>query len=306
MNTHYGLPTKATLGQALTRFLTEISPNRQGARWEILRLRSFAEREKLLCARQLSSLSEADFSAFRDRRLLDVSASTVRRELALLGAVLGIARREWKWLSHDPLKIKKPKEPPARRRGVSRDEVIGILSHANDQVSCAFLLALETGMRAGEILSLTWGNVDLEKRTATLPKTKNGDSRQVPLSSTGVHLLQLLPSYPYSRLKSEPRGVLQQVPANRVKSSDAGQPPLVFDISSKSLDVLFRRARDAAIPVCPSIATLRFHDSRSEAITRLSRKLEVLELARAVGHRDPRSLMFYYSTSAEDLAKKLG
>lgn len=189
---HYGLQARHTLREAVEQFQLQCVPERQGSRWESLRLAAFLSRESLLCSRQLSSLSESDFSAWRDRRLGEVSPSTVRRELALLGAVLGIARREWKWLSHDPLKIKKPKEPPPRRRGVSHDEVIGILSHANDQVSCAFLLALETGMRAGEILSLTWGNVDLEKRVATLPHTKNGDSRQVPLSRVGVHILQFL------------------------------------------------------------------------------------------------------------------
>lgn len=49
----------------------------------------------------------------------------------------------------------------------------------------------------------------------------------------------------------------------------------------------------------------RFHDARSEAITRLSRKLDILGLARTVGHRDPRSLMLYYSKSAAEIAKKL-
>ena len=80
----------------------------------------------------------------------------------------------------------------------------------------------------------------------------------------------------------------------------------VFTITGKSLDVLFRRARDAAIPACPSIWSLRFHDSRSEAISRLSKRLDVMELARMVGHRDLKSLMSYFRSSAEDLAKKLG
>lgn len=276
----YGMPLRRTLQDAIRAFLERVSHTRAGARWEKLRLQSLAARETDLCARQLSSLTEADFAAWRDKRLCDVSPATVRREIALLGAVLGVARREWRWLSHDPLKIKKPKEPPARRRGVSREEVIGILAHANEQVSCAFLLGIETGMRAGEILGLTWGHVDLDRRVVTLPKTKNGDSRQVPLSASAVAI------------------------CDQLKPVELVGP--VFHISPATLDAQFRAARVRAVSFCPSIATLRFHDSRSEAISRLSRKLDVLDLARVVGHRNLSSLMLYYKSSAEDLAKRLG
>jgi len=48
-----------------------------------------------------------------------------------------------------------------------------------------------------------------------------------------------------------------------------------------------------------------FHDSRHLAITRLSRKLDVLALARMVGHRNLSQLQAYYNESAEDLAKRL-
>ena len=52
-------------------------------------------------------------------------------------------------------------------------------------------------------------------------------------------------------------------------------------------------------------ADLHFHDTRHEGITRLAAVLGVLELARAVGHRDLRMLQTYYNESAEDIAKKL-
>lgn len=136
-------------------------------------------------------------------------------------------------------------------------------------------------MRCGEILGLTWDHVNLAERYVTLPKTKNGDSRQVPLSLTACAIL------------SEAGGPV------------APESGAVFTVSSATLYVLFRRARDAAVKDCPSCATVRFHDARSEAITRLSRKLDVLELARVVGHRNLSSLLFYYSKSASDIAKKL-
>ncbi|MDC7252931.1 hypothetical protein NMY25_001792 [Wohlfahrtiimonas chitiniclastica] len=50
---------------------------------------------------------------------------------------------------------------------------------------------------------------------------------------------------------------------------------------------------------------LTFYDARHEACTRLARKLEVLDLARMIGHRDPRSLMIYYNPTASEIAERL-
>jgi len=51
---------------------------------------------------------------------------------------------------------------------------------------------------------------------------------------------------------------------------------------------------------------MTFHDTRHEALTRIARKLDVLDLARMVGHRDARSLMIYYNATAEEIAQRLG
>ncbi|MDR0577643.1 MAG: site-specific integrase [Candidatus Accumulibacter sp.] len=139
------------------------------------------------------------------------------------------------------------------------------------QVAVALLLSIETAMRPGEILGLAPEDIDLEKRFVVLPETKNGDRREVPLSRRVVELLE------------------------SVMDGEA-----VFTVRSASADVLFRRARKAA-----GIDDVHFHDARSEALTRLSKKLDVLPLARMVGHRDPKSLMFYYNETASALAKRL-
>jgi integrase len=76
---------------------------------------------------------------------------------------------------------------------------------------------------------------------------------------------------------------------------------MVFTITSASLDALFRKMRNSC-----KIEDLHFHDTRATALTNLSKKLEVLELARMVGHRDIRSLMIYYRPTATTLAAKLG
>jgi integrase len=67
------------------------------------------------------------------------------------------------------------------------------------------------------------------------------------------------------------------------------------------MDATFRKLKRKA-----NILDLHFHDSRAEAATRLAAKVDVLTLARILGHRDIRSLMIYYRESAEDIAKRLG
>lgn len=281
------LPFK-TVGDAMERFREEVAPGRRGARWEVTRLTRM-EKDPLAKV-ALSALSAADLGGYRDRRLEHVSGASVRREFSLLGAVLGEARREWGWLRGNPLQdVRKPQAPPSRKRRISADEVrrmtlafglsgfeyqsgTHILS-AMQRTGLAFLFALETAMRAGEILGLTPEHVHLSKRYVHLPNTKNGDARDVPLSSRALEILEAV---------SDP------------------DSSTVFGLNPGTRDVMFRRARDAA-----EIPNLHFHDSRAEAIWRLSDKLNVLELARVIGHRDIRSLMIYYDADASELAKRL-
>ena len=75
----------------------------------------------------------------------------------------------------------------------------------------------------------------------------------------------------------------------------------VFQVPQASAGQIFRRTVQLA-----GISDLTFHDTRHTAITALARKLDMLDLARMVGHRDPRSLMIYYNATAEDIAERLG
>ena len=122
-------------------------------------------------------------------------------------------------------------------------------------------------------MALEWSRVNLNRSFLTLPETKNGDQRDVPLSDKAKELLFKLHG-------------LDKV--------------TVFTITSASLDALFRKAKTSK-----GYQNLHFHDSRANAITMLSRKLEVLDLARMIGHRDIKNLMIYYRKSASDMASQL-
>lgn len=273
------LPDK-TVGDACARYAEAVSPLHRGVKWERLRLEAM-QRDPLARVR-LASITATDVAEWRDRRLQSVSGATVRREFTLLQGVFGYARREWGWLRTDPLDgVKRPPNPPSRKRRVSQDEIDrmalalgydgGPPENASHRVALAWLFAVETAMRSGEILGLQWADVATDY--VSLPKTKNGDQRDVPLTMRAREILTLLPR---------------------------GDGP-VFGLKSDVRDTLFRKARARA-----EIPDLHFHDSRSEAIWRLSKKLDVLDLARVIGHRDPRSLMIYYNADASELAARLG
>lgn len=266
---------------ALRRYGRDVAPLHKGARWELVRL-AMLERDPLAAVR-LPRLSAAHIADWRDRRLAEVSSSSVAREMNLLRSVLEKARKEWLWLRINPTSdVARPRSPASRKRRISQDEADRLAlacglgdglkaETATNRTGLAFLFALETAMRAGEILGLQWA--DVGQKSVRLPDTKNGDARSVPLSPRAREILAALP-------KGE------------------GQ---VFDLEPATRDVLFRKARDKA-----EIPNLRFHDSRAEAIWRLSKTFDVLELARVIGHRDLRSLLIYFQTSADELADRLG
>lgn len=276
------LPSKRFL-DALRTYAREEAPKHRGAKWELVRLRSL-ERDAL-AKRKTAGLNSDDMARWRDARLLDVSPGTVARELNLIRSVFEYVRRPpYRWIRDNPLKdVKWPTVPAGRRRRVTSDEIkqvrlafgVGKNYQADTQtrrVGLAFLFAIETAMRSGEICAMDWRDVHLVERYVVLPATKNGDRREVPLSTTACAILRALPS------KEGP----------------------VFELEDKMRDALWRKARPAAL------ADLHFHDSRGEAIWRLSKKLDVLQLAQMIGHRDLKSLMHYYRESAADLAKRLG
>jgi integrase len=273
-----------TLAEALTRFRDEVAPTREGSRWEMVRLNKFLSTLPEI-NRLLSEVDPEYVAAWRDERLKKVLPSSVNRELNVLSAVFTQAAREWRWCTENPVRlVKRPKNPKARDRLISSDErerlleALGYVDGEEPQrpgnyVAYAFLLALETGMRAGEILSLSREKV-FEKRVRV--KGKNGDYRDVPLSSKARELI----------------GVLLAMESDQ-------QAPL-FKVSSASLSTLFRKACNRT-----GVEDLTFHDTRHDAVTRLAKKLEVLDLARMIGHRDLRSLMIYYNETADSIADRL-
>jgi len=129
------------------------------------------------------------------QRVTKRSPATVNRYLAALSHALNVAAREWGWLETNPAtKVRKCKEPRGRVRYLSDDERERLLEACrksrNPQLYPVVLLALSTGMRQGEIMNLTWPDVDLHNGFLILHETKNGERRRVPLVGPALEVLR--------------------------------------------------------------------------------------------------------------------
>jgi integrase len=278
---------KHTFEEACLRYIKEVSPTKRGHRHEKLRLEALMREHRELVNTNLGLLSTPQMALWRDTRLRLVTRGSVQRDLNLIRHVLTVAREEWHWMAHSPLKgMRMPGDNPPRTRLVHPHEVKQILrwtgyqrnkapTSKTQEVGLAFLIALRTGMRAGEVLSLSSDNVDLRRQVATVAHKSQhitGKPREVPLSKHAVRILKPI-----------------------VKTG------LLFTITSASLDAMFRKARESLM-----LKDLHFHDTRATALTRFSRKVDAMMLSRISGHRDLRKLMdHYYRTTSDDIARRI-
>ena len=271
-----------TLGELLARYRDDITPSKKSKRNETNRINRLVRDP--LSDFLLLELRQTHFDQWSEKHVKSKKSSSVNRDLNLYSAVFEQGIR-WEWTNTNPVRgIRRPKNPQPRDRRISDKEIQRILDalgfdgeHVTEQrhvIAVAFLFALETAMRQGEIWNLEWDDVFLDKQFVRLYETKNGSKRDVALSSEAVRLLTLL---------------------------DPDSNRKVFATNQQSSGAIFRSCLKLA-----EIKGLTFHDTRHEALTRLARKLQVLDLARMVGHRDPRSLMIYYNATAQEIASQLG
>lgn len=221
----------------------------------------------------------------RDKRLKKVAPATCRNDLALISHLFTIAAKEWGLAVTNPIKnMRLPStKNNGRQRRLEGDEEQRLLNaladsgagaRANHWMLPLVQIALETAMRQSELLSLYWSDINLTKAVIRLGDTKNGTTRDVPLSKRTIAVLEALPRYV------------------------TGQ---VFPITASAVKQAFSRACVRA-----ALNNFRFHDLRHEATSRLAEKLALHELMKVTGHKDTRMLARYYHPRAEDLAKKLG
>jgi integrase len=126
------------------------------------------------------------------------SPATVRNYLIELSRLFATAAKEMRVMDGNPCaSVKKPKASNEVVRWLTDDEQTALLAACKASESPDLypfvLFALTTGARKGEIAALEWAQVDLKRRWATFPRTKNGDARGVPLTTAVCALLDPRP-----------------------------------------------------------------------------------------------------------------
>lgn len=258
-----------TLGDAFDRYERDVSAKKDSEKWESRKLKALGEqlgRDSLL-----RDLDAPQIAEWRDTRLKTVTGSTVNREVNLLRNVFTVARDEWRWMEHHPFRgVKLPKEEDPRHQVWGWREIKRILRAARvgktAEMQAAFHIALRTGMRLSEVLSAPQ-NFDAKRNVVTLAKTKTEKRASVPIGRIAAKLLDR--------------------PAFTV---DANEGSVLFSKLCKEL----------------LIEGLTFRDTRATALTHLSKKVGVLDLAKISRHKNINLLSnVYYRATPDQIAAKL-
>ena len=282
-----------TLSEALDRYEKEVIPAKKGAVQESMRIRIWKRHP--LAKRSIASIQGRDIAVYRDTRLKEVAPNTVRHELAILSHVFTIAVKEWSMegLVNPVRQIRIPKSPPGRDRRLNPGEMERIVVNSGSAILPAVIrFAVETGMRQAEIAGMRWNLVNIKKRSVTLPETKNGEKRIVPLSQEAVRILSEL--------------------ARRIDGT-------VWGIQAHTIAVAYRRAvsrartayekecEESGITPDPAfLVDLTFHDLRHEATSRFFEKgLNPMQVSAITGHKTLQMLKRYTHLKVEDLAEML-
>ena len=284
---------RTTVKELAKKYREEFAPHHyRGKAWEV-KLKHLEDR---LGSYSLAALTPEVVAGYRDGRLKDpdprhkdsrtaphVSGATVKTELDLLSKMLNIAETEFGIslpMGNVVRSIRKPKDGASRDRRLSAEDWQRLESQCkasgNPWLYPAFILAVETSMRQGELLTARWEHYKKSNRYILLPQTKNGEARAVPLSTRAVEVFESLPVH------------------------DSGR---VIPLEKQTLYSAFKAAVDRA-----KVDNFRWHDLRHEAISRIAEtgKLTLLEMAAVSGHKSLTMLKKYTHLHAEQLAHKLG
>jgi len=219
--------TMPRLMPMVDRYVEEVTPSKKGKSQERYRANQF--RKTKLADMAIDKITGELVAQYRDARLKQVSQNTVRLELAFLSVVFEQCRKEWGLAVSNPvrqIRMPKPSKPRQRRLEAGEEEA---LLHACRESGAHYLrtfviLAIETGMRFGELAGVNWANVNLEKRTIYLSDTKNGNSRTVPLSTRAFNAIQTQPRSIDGKLFSAKPGSIRSAFLISLSKAQATQP----------------------------------------------------------------------------------
>lgn len=270
-------PGKDTFGEVAAAYLkhqrARLSPKSYEREESIVRVRLAQFKNT-----PLVSIRKADIQRYITERAAKAAAATVARELALLKHLFALAV-EWEIIPASPARsVKAPKLPAGRMRYLQPTELRALLEACPDGLREIVALAVSTGMRRGEILSLRHLDVDLPNRRIMLPQTKNGQGRIVYLNDMAMMVMESV----------------------CVEGANLARVFVEWDDAKVSAG--FNRAKKAV-----KLADFRFHDLRHTAASWMRMAgADIHTVAQLLGHRDLRMAARYQHLSPAFLAEAVG
>ena len=285
---------RTTVADACERYAREVLPGKKSRRQIASDLTRLIDEWG---PHSLIALTPERIAAYRDRRLQTVSGDQVRKELGLLGRVYRVAMTDWGIHVPHGAPTDRVRLPPAgrgRERRVSDAELDAILAVTGSrELPSLSRVAVETAMRRGELTALTWEHVDLRRRVVHLPETKNGQARDVPLSTRARDELAALPR----RLSGRVWGL----------TPDAASRAFARAVQAARARYVETQEAAGVTPDPDWLVGVRLHDLRHEATSRLfERGLSIVEVSAITGHTDLAMLRRYTHLRADDLVARLG
>jgi integrase len=202
----------------------------------------------------------------KTRRAMKRNPATVNRYLAALSHAFTIAVREWGWVEDSPVrKVSRKKEASGRVRFLDTNERTRLLTACRESQN-RFLyplvvLALSTGARRGELLGLTWKDVDFERKVIVLHATKNDERRATPMVAHALAERRKLSK-------------VRRIDTQMVFPGRRGDRPTEID---QAWRIALKRAQ---------INDFRFHDLRHSAASYLAMSgASLAEIAEVLGHK---------------------
>lgn len=274
------------LSALLNKYYADVGQHKKTSRSIRISIKHFIENFANIAEMSIHDITPQILTEWRNERLKQVSTGTLLRDVSLFSAIFTFAQKELFLIESNPFFLmSKPPQPKPRNRRISEAE-IDLILRAHDYergqiptetqhfIAWAFLFAIETTMRQGEILAIERNHIFDDY--IHLPETKNGDARDVPLLQSAKDLLKLIPDNGSKKLINIESGTFQNMFGNRIRKL--------------------------------KLPDLHFHDTRHEGITRLvkMRKVPIEILMKITGHKTPKILLnTYYNPTASEISKML-
>lgn len=255
-----------TLADAIDQYLKTVSPTKRRPEWEARRFASFLN---YFGDVYIADIDSESIGKWRDHRLLTVTGATVQRESNLFKNLFTVAVDEWRWLDRNPFKgVRMPEQAEARQQVWRWQQIRRVLSADRDKKTAEVIRAFRIALHtAMRLEEILTGHYDEKRAVFIIPKSKTSlKPVEVPVTRRARKWL-----------------------------------PDSFSVGANEASALFSRLVKQLL-----LGDLHFHDARATALTLLSRRMDVMTLAKISRHKNLSMLQnTYYRERAEDISRRI-